>query len=242
MTMPKNVRVNTHALRRTALDSAALSVLGMLVHPLPEKGAFELTVSSGGVRVATLPVRIDEEAGTTQVDVDLAALDRRVQGRAAAAPASEAVVGPKGYLVLHVSAGAGEYVTVLTDRHARERKPLFDNRKLQAGDLFVTTLLRPGRYELAAHGVRSKGQLRVAYPGASRKSVAELDAARVNVTEKGFEPKEVRVEAGQGTVFEVAYRDASVRVTLTEPDDGPHGGEPAPRKRHWTKPGTRPKK
>jgi len=237
MSMTRNVWLNTHALQRTALDSARLGVLGTIVHPLPDKGRFEVTVLAGDSRIASVPLRIDPDDATTQVDIDLAALDpgRRIGSRAASG--GEAVVGPKGYLVVTVSEGAGEYRVVLTAPGSRDRKPAFDSRALQPGDLFVAMLLRPGSYELSGDGVRATGTLRVAYPGSGKERLADLEAARVRVTEKGFEPQATRVHAGQGTVFEVAARDVSVRVTLQEPDDGPDAGKPAPRRHHWVKPG-----
>lgn len=224
--MRKNVFVNIHAVAARRFDSGALGVLCTLGHPLGgDEGRYVGVVSRDDVDVGRFEFVADGEATELQTDLDLA--DFRHGGGRRGAPSS-ARVHPEGYFVAHVSRGGGGFAVRLEGpgpsggrKQGTSSGASFDSRRLQDGDLFCVTLIRPGLYRASGNG--NAAEVRVAYPepGGEPRPRSMMEPARVACDEGTFEPTDIEVDAGQGLVFEADGATQRIVLELEEPDDGP---------------------
>lgn len=233
-------RINTHAFRQTRIESARLGVLGTVAHPISDEGEYMGTVMRGQQQMGTFHLTVDSEVKQAQANVDLANLTPERPRNTRLRPPSFAMTS-KGYLVLYVSEGAGGFHVVLDKlgaekRNEDKRRRAFDSRQLGREDVFIVSLLRPGRYEMTDQTSRSEGRVTVAYPKPQRQPYVPPDPEKVAVTEKGFRPAELELRAAQSIVFTLGVQEASLRVQLVEPDDGPGGKGEGHGKTRWTNP------
>lgn len=220
-------RINTFALRTTAIESASLGVLGTVAHPLESEGEFRGLVYQGDTLAATFSLEVSPDATSTQADVDLAKITKGGSGRR---NGFRYAVKPDGYLLLYVSEGAGGYHVVVEKLENKKSDVVFDSRKLNRGDLFVVTLLRPGRYEASGTAVDGAGSITVTYPKLERKPYAPGEPERITVSAGGFDPTSVTVGPAQGVVFDTRAKDIALVVECKEPDDGPAPERPIKRR------------
>lgn len=230
-------RINTHAFRQICLESDALGVLASIAHPLAEAGKYRGVVRQDGIEVAAFRASVEVDATKQQADVDLARLAdtrRRLSSRV-----EEPLyrVKPGGWLVLFVSEGPGGF-SVLVDRVEEEGGSSFDSRELGEGDVFIATLIRPGRYRLRERDGRYEGSLTVTYPAPGEKPYQPQPPVTVKVTSKGFDPSELSVSPTQGVVFAVQTSSAAIKIDCVEPDDGPRKAreDKESAKFRWTNP------
>jgi len=233
-------RINTYAFRQTRIESARLGVLGTVAHPIADEGEYVGTVRKGKRQVATFHLTVDSEVKQAQANVDLANLTPKGRHSKRLRPASFSMTS-KGYLVLYVSEGAGGVYVVLDKlgaekRNEDTRRRAFDSRRLGREDVFIVSLLRPGRYEMTDQTSRSEGHVTVAYPKPQRQPYVPPEPEKVAVSEKGFRPAELELRAAQSIVFTIGAEEASLRVQLVEPDDGPGGKGERRGKTRWTNP------
>jgi len=225
------------------LDSGSLTMLASVVHTFPEPGEYRGAVHLGEKVESVFYIKADKNSPVAQVNIDLGSLT------ASAAPASgsgcgceegakegrnEFVVNPKGYAVFHVSAGAGGYYVHLRKADQDPKQKVFDSRKLEEGDIYSAVILRPGRYSVInALGKGAAGELTVHYPSDGKKAYRPPAPLRVEVGEKGFEPKKIEIHPGQGISFHF-QQSARIKIELVKPDDGPKDrGESS--RAGWTK-------
>lgn len=219
-------RINTYAFRQTRIESASLGVLGTIAHPISDEGDYAGTVLQRGIQVAMFQLRVDSEVKNPQADIDLATLIPERKRREERFKELSFAVTSKGYLVLYISQGPGGF-HVLLDKLGVDKdykgKPLrvFDSRTLQQDDVFIVSLLRPGRYEVTNQLDKSRGQIKVAYPMSEKQPFSPPPPERVSVSEEGFNPAELGIRAAQGVVFTIQAAKASLKVNLVEPDEGP---------------------
>jgi hypothetical protein len=129
-------------LTTTDHDSGALGGTATVVHPLREVGTWELLVGNAGHDVlATVELRVRDDAPTMQATVDLVAAARLGQSEYAGEPVQSMLVRTGGYLQLQAPAVEREWYARLPNQ--------WDSRVLQSHDKFVCLPLRPGRYVLA---------------------------------------------------------------------------------------------
>jgi len=180
-------------------------------------------------------------AGPVELHVDL--------GRALAAPGRVAALLPEdlavleqGYAVFHAPPGSSGLAVQLNAPQAATGAPSFDSRKLQNGDIFAVTLLRPGRYSLTnslGSTGTMQGEIRVSYPVIGDQPYRPPDPLQVQVGESGFQPNSIQLQPVQGLIFHIGNVAARIQIELVEPDDGPPAG-PAPRGRgplfRWERP------
>jgi hypothetical protein len=213
-----NASVNTHAIRQTVFDSASLGVLCTICHPLIEPGEYSGMIYRGDLAIARFSVNCNPHCTATQVDLDLAA---------AALPGTDPCspevleVKPEGFLVLYVSTGAAGYHVTLHGQSERHKGSAFDSRKLGEHDLFVTTLLRPGHYEMASSLSKERGGVTVSYPEIGKIAHPTHQAQAIECSAKGFSPSAAKLLPGQGLIFKIMASNAAVRLSLKDPDDGP---------------------
>ncbi len=230
---------------QTSFDSGALSGLGAVVHRLTQPGEHRVTVLQGEKPIQTFPMRVMAmpaqpptlgphplpAAGPMELHVDLGRA-LAAPGRAAALQPEDMAVVEQGYAVFHAPPGSSGLAVQLNAPQAETGAPSFDSRKLQNGDIFAVTLLRPGRYSLtnslhsagAAPTSGGTGEIRVSYPVIGDKPYSPPDPLQVQVGEGGFQPASIQLQPMQGLIFHIGNTAARIQIELVEPDDGPPAG------------------
>lgn len=205
------------------LDSGALTLLGTVVHQLERPGTYRLSVQQPAGEVADTLLEVTDDASSMQITVDLADVDDNTDTRSSHDPCgSESEAGyrmrPGGYVVFHVGGGSAAYAAVLAHLGADEPEVAFDSRSLQAGDRFVATVLRPGRYIVTNVETGVGGRLEVSYPGRGTPVEQRAEPIQVTVTERSFRPARVTVKPAQPVIY-LTEATARIQIELDEPYD-----------------------
>ncbi len=206
---------------QTNLDSAALTMLGSLLHNFCEPGAYRGVALRNGKAEATFTLRVDPGCAASQVNIDLATLAQAGQSGCGGDSGPTFTVHPKGYAIFHVSKGAGGYAVHLGISGAEGPAPkTFDSRQLKPGDIFAATLLRPGKYRATNALNKTHAEIVVSYPMIGKTAYEPGPAVNVECTAEGFLPKEIRVTPAQGQVFH-CKTPVHLQIELVKADDGP---------------------
>jgi len=208
--------VDRHLFTQIGLDSAALTMLGVLVHRFEEPGQYRGTARRGDLPEATFQVSVDPSCAVAQVTIDLATLAGEDD---ACGDARRFTVHPKGYAVFRVSEGNGGYWVNVRRADEDPNVKAYDSRRLEQGDIFSAVLLRPGRYSIENALSKARGEVTVAYPTMGKTAYrppAPLEAECGDT----IKPKAIRLKPVQGLNIHVTA-SARIRITLLEPDDGP---------------------
>jgi hypothetical protein len=218
--------INRHIFTQTTLDSAALTQLGAVVRNFPEPSDYLGTIFHQEQPVGRFYLSIDDNCPATQVNVDLATVgrERSAEGCSDGPSMGRFVVSPEGYVVFHVSRGAGGFAVTLAKagRRREQTEELFDSRELKLGDLFAVTLIRPGRYSVRNLNTRARGEIVVAYPRIGREPFRPGDPVAIRCTNRAFEPSSIRINAAQGQAYNIQTESPTrIKIELVEPDDGP---------------------
>lgn len=248
---------NLQVLNQTRFDSGSLSGLAAVVHRFTQPGEHRVTVLREEQPVHTLSLRVlpgaaqppvgpamaaGPQAGAlpTQVHIDL---NRALTSLGRPAPAArEALqVAAEGYALFHAPAGAAGFAVQVHAPGAKGQALVFDNRRLQNGDIFTVTLLRPGRYSLLNVVTGAKGEIRVSYPVIGDTPYRPPDPLQVQCSVRGFQPDSIQLKPAQGLIFHIGDTLARLQIELVEPDDGPMAGIQAqpgqrPPLARWQKP------
>ena len=215
--------INSAVFTQTDLDSGALTVHGAVVHAFREPGRYEGRVQRNGRTTATFHLLVGEDVQKEQVQIDLATLGAPMPRCECQDEGSEDgphfQVAPGGYVLFYVSSGNGGYA-VRVGRRDQETEEGFDSTRLGEGDMFAATVIRPGRYSLSGVGFEGEGELVVALPKRSREPYRPPEPVTIVCSASGFQPKSVRILAGQGQIYTFKKASAAgVRIELVEPDD-----------------------
>jgi hypothetical protein len=206
---------------QVTFDSGALSPLTQVVHQLKDPGQYRGTVLLKEQEIGQFAISVGRDVAAGQVGLDLSAF---------AAPGklrfTEYALREGGYVLLHVSRGSG-YAAMLA---AMDEEVGFDSRRLDEGDVFAATILRPGAYSLTNEHAKARGRLRVAYPEVQKERYVPPPPLRIACLQGQFDPQEVELAPAQGAVFECRTPSRLV-IELQEPDDGPEGKR-GPRRPH----------
>jgi hypothetical protein len=203
--MNTSVRFNHRLLTTSTFDSGALGVLAYVVHQFPP-GRYHAIVQRDGQNAGSTRFRVDDASASLQLTIDLAsvATPLRASAAACACQASAAVevptLSPKGYVLFHVSGGAGGYSVVA--REESGAAPGFDSTTLSEGDLFAVSLLEPATYSMANQAGNAAGEIQVT-PVPEGTNPRTLPAQYVDVTSDSFDPATVSVHSAQGLVFRI---------------------------------------
>ena len=219
MTRP---RLDSALFRQHDVDTTALTMNVAVIHAFAEAGRYDGLILQGEGTVGNFALIVDSAEGATQADIDLDVGQPTKlvwASRVGSAGGSVYRLAPNGYGVFHVGGGMGGFAARLGASGEAEKRPTFDTRSLEAGDLVAVTLLRPGRYEAVASKTDGHAWLTVAYPDvkAGLKPAAPIS---VSVSERGFEPAEVFLVPTQGLLFQL-NSGGQLKIALREPDDGP---------------------
>ncbi len=203
--------LNFAALSTAELNSDALGPLDSLAHPLSPGGYFGAFFRKGE-RQGSFEIKIATEGTGDQIEIDFAVLERD--------PASEpftcgAAKGQNPFVVFHTSGEKAGYHVVLTPNTKGARG--YDSRRLEAGDYYIVTPVRPGRYQATAGKAREPATLAVAPAKPDGKPRASAAGAMLRVTTGGIHPKAAQLVSGDGAVFEIK-EDGTVVHLLRDPD------------------------
>ncbi|HVP22991.1 MAG TPA: hypothetical protein VMS77_03665 [Conexivisphaerales archaeon] len=221
------------------LDSGSLTMLGTVVHSIPEPGEYRGVLHRGDSVEAVFYVKVDKESASAQANIDLSALGESSSDECKChsghhSGAHHFVVNPRGYVVLHVSKGSGGYFVVIEKAEENSRAKPFDSRSLQEGDLFAATILRPGTYSFTNLSTKAQGEVVVPYPVVGKFANPPPAPLRITSTRVSHEPKRIVVQAGQGMIFEPKV-PSRFKIELVKADDGPSRPK-APARDGWRKP------
>lgn len=221
--------VMTGLLTVTEHDSGALGGTAAIAHPLGQAGDWELVVGrAAGLPLATVELRVRDDAASSVAAVDLSATDRAGRSRYAGEPVDVLSVRTGGYVRLQALEVGGALYALLRPSPTSQTPGLaaggapWDSRVLQARDLFVCLPLRPGRYTLANQLGNSRCAVTVRYPDPRHNRGTPPPQPEPVQVRCGntFAPESLVLTPGQGLIVEV-HAQARVTLTLDAPDDGP---------------------
>ncbi|MDP9105623.1 MAG: hypothetical protein M3N49_06790 [Candidatus Eremiobacteraeota bacterium] len=194
----------------TGADSTALTMLGVIVHPVTEPGVYRGTIvaASGGERDFTLVVDASDLAQS--VAIDLAAPPVAESGGCGCPGTGGATYRTgTGHVVFHVGSGVDRYYVRL-GRAGAPAHDVFDSRTLRDGDRFAARLLRPGRYRVTELEHRHAATITVGRLG-SRDRSRLREPVRVSLGARGFSDRDLEVISLQGLLIEVGA-NAAIRI------------------------------
>lgn len=204
--------INRQLLTQTSLDSGSLTMLGSVFHRFSEAGKYHGVVLQGTKSVTTFSLTVMEEYEAMQTEIDLATIEQQRR---------HFTLKKDGYAVFYVSRGSGGYAVVVTKLEKSDGVRVFDSRKLQQGDLFTATLIRPGKYTLRDANNDGPGEIVVAYPRPTGRRYVQPEPIYIDCTEQGFDPNRISVAAAQGQIYR-CRTSSRIMIDLEEPDDGPN--------------------
>ena len=232
-----NLTFDRYLFTQIGLDSGSLTMLGTIVHSFSQPGDYRAVVHEGSEVKAVFTIRSDKASSSAQASIDLASL---VSGPDQSHPKdcsccggsskerspSIFVVNPRGYVLFHVSSGAGGFYVHARRTEAKDDDKGYDSRSLVEGDVFTAIVLRPGVYSVTNSLTEGKAELTVTYPKRGEKRYQPPAPVRVLCHRQSFEPDRLRLDPGQGLIFE-SRAAARIQIRLERPDDGPKDKEPA---------------
>jgi hypothetical protein len=232
-----NLTFDRNLFTQTTLDSGALTMLGGVTHCLLEPGQYRGIVFRESEDIAAFYIDADKNCAVAQANIDLASLDPAVvvsprQAKSAvsgdcgcgpgASPGgtTKFIVHPKGYLVFHVSAGAGGYSVIVRKAEEDPKTNLFDTRKLSEGDVFSCAIIRPGQYSIENTVTKAGARITVLYPKVGKTGYRPPKPITFECGSRGMEPQQAEVQPGQGIHFRFKA-PSRIKIDLLKPDDGP---------------------
>jgi hypothetical protein len=233
---------------QTGLDSGALNMLGALTHSLSEPGDYRGSVHRGSENIAAFYIVADKNSPVAQANIDLSTLDPsvikapshhlddqgpRCCGDSHSGTTTQFTVNPKGFLVFHVSAGAGGYAVMVRKAAEDPNTTIFNSRELSEGDVFSASIIRPGTYSVENVLTNAKGQIIVAYPRRGETAYRPPGPIVFHCSANEIEPERADLQPGQGINFHFKVR-SRIKIELLRADDGP-GTPLGPTIRGWKK-------
>jgi hypothetical protein len=233
----KTLNLDRNFFTQIGLDSSSLTMHGTIVHSPREPGEYRGTVRRGQLPEAVFYISADKNSPVAHVNIDLASLvgDSRSESDCCKDKDKNCfVVNPKGYVVFHVSGGAGGYYVHLRRAEENPKAKVFDSRHLDEGDIFAGVLLRPGAYSVKNVLSKGEGQIIVSYPVIGETAYRPPNPVTIEFASGGITPREVRLLPGQGLNCHVK-EPSRIKIELVTPDDGPKYEHREPIKSGWQK-------
>lgn len=219
MTFDRNV------FTQIGLDSGSLTMLSTVVHSFKEAGEYRGTVRGRADPEAVFYISVDKTSPVAQANIDLSTLTASTAseercGDGSQTSESRLNVNPKGYVVFHVSAGAGGYYVHVRKADESPDTPIFDSRQLNDGDIFSAVILRPGEYSVTNFVTKARAEIIVPYPRVGKTGYRPPPPIRVQCDRKRFNPGRLEVHPGQGLIFDCKAA-SRIKIDLLKPNDGP---------------------
>lgn len=217
--------INPFVFSQVNLDSASLTMLTSVVHKISEPGIYDGTIQRGldivgrfRVAVSDLPQEKCALESKNQVNIDLKSLDLPVADHIESQQQNCFQVKTGGYIVFHLSNGAGGYAVELRKTGIEScGKVIFDSRKLNEKDHFVATPLRPGTYHIINAETKAKAELIVAYPEIG-KIPKQPQATKIECTQNAITPEKIKINPTEPLLF--SFKTPSrIKIELVKPED-----------------------
>ena len=204
------------ALTTTSFDSASLSVLASIAHPMRQKGRWRLELKGRRGRPLGEMDIVVREGGKARIGVDLA----RPIPSGSGLEADQGVLAPNGMINLSTSTARDAGFAVLYSAGTGE--PVWDSRSLDQGDHYACMPFRPGTYRIANLLSNTHSSVRVNYP--DPRAIARghrLASGAVHLqVRQAITPREHSIDPGQVLVFAIETR-SHLAVELARADHGP---------------------
>jgi hypothetical protein len=236
--MALSALVNRRLFTTRVFDSGALSVLTSVIHQFSEPGLYYVTIRRGDAALGTTQFEVSAESGTTQLNLDLAAIAspsavrrgfvRSARGAppkncdcagggvpARSAVATTRTVSPKGYVQFFVSQGEGGLAASVA--RSEGDKVLFDTATLDSGDLFALLLLAPATFSMVNKLGSATGTITVALSKEVARNLKATAPIYVDASKSAFAPKDIQLASGQGLLFRVTEAARIVVAQESEP-------------------------
>jgi hypothetical protein len=219
--MNMKLSFNRHILSLSVIDSGIITPMMAVIHRFPEPGSYHATVLQGDVQVATFTLVVDRDAPLTPATVDLADLQ-----------CAAFVVNPQTHVLFQAPGAKEGYSVVVEGTDGKTRSIVFDNRKLENGDMLMAVLLRPGCYIASdQHGARceisvapfEKGAVRY-LPSQKRGVIRSGNPLSIEYGKDGFRPKKVEARSAQGMYFTIKA-PARIRIAFESAGEGSQAQE-----------------
>lgn len=214
----QNVTLNRALFQSKTFDSASLGVLAAIHHRFATPGDYDVLVSSVGKVTHRTHVHVAKEDAPGQVALDLAALGRGEAGCSCGDAQQGTRVLAGGTVCFYAGMGTRAFTIAVNGRDEKGAHAVLDTGKeLAAGDVFSTTLVRPGLYRVGLRHAKSTLDLLVEMPDPKKKAEPQQDAQVVRVGKEGFDTNKASMQVGQ-TIFFVLEHPCSVRAELVKPE------------------------
>lgn len=189
--------INQHAFSRRRFASHVVGLLTYLVCDVPAAGEYVISVWNGKQLFSALRLQAREGDSNSQIDIDLAELQKTDTG------AAKQNIAPKGKLVIYCSRGNREFRVTVAQKHKEGDKTIFDSERLGASDHFIFVPVLKGKYNFAMTSEKPSGTIVVA-PSTDKKILTHhLEPKRATVAKTGIVPKKIEVVPGQPIVFDI---------------------------------------
>lgn len=195
--------INKAAFAKTAFESSTVGMLTFTAHPVAKDGSYVGNVYEGDRLMDRFFLTASEKEKNTQVNVDLGTFNFRdlsARGR------KTFVVQTGGYVLFYNSKHDTPYRITLdrVNENTKKMTAEFDTQKLNKKDLFVVSLVRPGKYT-ASSDKNKVVNVDVPYPDKKvfEKRNTIVNPLSVRLNSEGFEKEEVRLLPSQGLIFQV---------------------------------------
>lgn len=240
-------RINRNFLEQTTFDSGMPAGLGVIIHRFETPGEYEISLVQNDQVIERMPLVVAPEPGEGAEQMKQGPAQQAeppsqhvtfetgqtVLARSSAEVARPYTVRAGGYMSFTAASHESASAIVARSQREAEREELFDSRRLNEGDMFAVTMVRPGRYSLRNTETGARGQITVAYPTVGDEPYRPPGPVAIECDEQGFSSSEINLMPAQGIIFRI--RTASrIQIDLEEPDDGPQGARPSEMPR-WRK-------
>lgn len=236
-----NALINREILNQTSFDSGALGGLSIVAHRFDQPALYAVTVRQKDAVISRMQLKVSvltpgasviDDAKRAQastgdspsatdasenVEIDLQSMENADAPSHALELAKRIVAdAANGYVSFRAPDGQRDY-SVIAETPGR---PPFDSRKLDKGDVFAVTLLRPGEYRVANALTGATGTITVAYPVRGATPYSPPEPATVICDAGGFHPSPLALQPAQGVIFQIGA-PGRITIDLVKPDDGP---------------------
>lgn len=239
------VRINRNFLEQTGFDSGIPVGLGMVIHQFREPGEYEVAFERDEQVLERVPLVVAAEpAGEAQasypppprsapeveqppqqVTIEVGQARRAVLAPPLGELEQPYLVRADGYVAFTARDKADSAAIVVRRRDVDGKDKSFDSRRLDSGDIFAVTLVRPGAYSLRNVLAGAEGRIRVAYPQVGKERYHPPPPIQVTCGREGFGISAIDLQPAQGIVFRIET-PSRIQIELVEPDDGPQGPRP----------------
>jgi hypothetical protein len=198
------------------------------VHQYTLSGQYQVDIFRHEKLTSSIVIDVSSEYGDKQLSIDLAVSNSRPS------PVNDCTykLSTEGYAVFFVGSGSGGYAVKSYPLASKDEEQVFDSRRLNAGDLFGLTLLRPGQYRIEETSRKIALGLYVGEVEPGKNGYVPPAALHLDIDQLEKANEHIRVQQAQGIVFRT---DNNNRVIITFSDDNAKEDDKPQQTAHWKK-------